>query len=111
MKSHDDFLQQIKLIGAQQDKLIAAPQDVSMPILQDLLSQGYDTTRWVTDPGSTDSPCLMKDGDVLPLADFIAVGQQHQASFYQSTHVGCRCGVMISGPDLADVFVTAFGIQ
>jgi hypothetical protein len=103
MKSHDEFLKQMKLE--------AAPQDVSMPILEDLLSQGYDTARCRVNPSAIDTICLAGDGDVLPLADFIEGGREHNAPAFSARHVGCQCAWIITGPALPDVVVTAFGIQ
>lgn len=106
MESHQHFLNSIS----------AAPQDVSLPVLQDLLGKGYDTTVWQTYPASTDPICVAKNGDRVPLADFIS-GLQHNAPFYEGSstgahgaHVGCRCSVLVSGPGLEDVQVNAFGL-
>lgn len=95
--------------------LTAAPQDVSLPILKRLASQGYKMTRWATSSGAKDAECIAKDGDVLPLADFIS-GLSHAAPFYEErggkgTHIGCHCTVVVSGPGKKDVIVSAFGIQ
>lgn len=98
MESHDHFA----------SRVLGAPKDVSLPILQDLLGQGYDTTTWQTNAGATDAPCISKNGDVQPLADFVA-NLFHEAPFFEKTHVGCKCGVKVTGPGLPDVFVTAFG--
>ncbi len=88
---------------------MAAPQDISRPIFEDLLSRGYVDTQWETNPGATDGPCLVKNGDRLPLAELIA-GLVHDAPIYEKTHVGCKCQVIVSGPDLPDIVVNAFGI-
>ncbi len=102
--NHEDFLKAM---------VEGAPQDVSLPILQDLLEQGYTDTRWQTAPSSMDIPCLSKNGETKPLAEFLT-GTQHNAPIYSppsGTHVGCKCGVLVTGDGLPDVFVTAFGIQ
>lgn len=99
MESHEQF----------RNRVTGAPKDVSLPILQDLLSQGYDTAGpWRTSAGATDAPCIAKNGDTVPLADFIA-NLMHEAPFFEKTHVGCKCGVEVTGPDLPMVYVTAFG--
>jgi len=100
VESHERFKQ----------KVLGAPKDVSLPILQDLLNQGYDNTRWRTNAGATDGACIAKNGDEMPLADFIS-GLMHEAPIFEKTHVGCHCGVEVTGPDLPMVFVTAFGIE
>lgn len=89
--------------------LAGAPQDVSLPILEDLLGQGYDNTRWVTNAGATDGPCLVKDGDTQDLTSFVS-GLLHAAPIFEKTHVGCKCHVIVSGPNLPDVEVSAFGM-
>lgn len=98
MESHAQF----------RNRITAAPKDVSLPILRRLLRQGYTTTKWQTSAGATDSPCISKGGDEMSLEEFVS-GLMHQAPFFERTHVGCHCGVVVSGPDLPDVFVTAFG--
>ncbi len=100
MLSHEHFKKSIT----------AAPQDVSLPVLEELLAQGYQTVVWRTNPGATDGPCIAADGNTYTLADFIS-GLQHAAPFYEKTHVGCRCTAVVSGPGLEDKVVTAFGIE
>jgi hypothetical protein len=90
------------------DRLLGAPKDVSRPVLDELLGQGYDDAEWVTDAGAVDAPCIQRNGDHMPLADFIA-GLMHDAPFYEKTHVGCKCGIKVTGPGLPEVFITAFG--
>jgi hypothetical protein len=98
MLSHSQFAKSIT----------AAPQDVSLPVFQELLGQGYDSVLWRTNPGATDGPCLVRNGDTFPLADFIS-GLQYAAPIYEKTHVGCKCQMVVSGPGLPEVIVTAFG--
>ena len=90
--------------------LRGAPQDVSLPILEDLLSQGYADTDWETNTAAQDAPCIAKDGDKQPLADFIS-GLQHAAPVFEKTHVGCKCTIKVTGPGLPEVRVTAFGME
>jgi hypothetical protein len=97
-KNQDEFL-----------SMVAAPQDISLPVLQDLITQGYDSGRWNTSPGAKDEACIVKNGDTFVLADFVN-GLAHNAPFYEKTHVGCHCTMTCSGPDLPDVEVSAFGL-
>jgi hypothetical protein len=90
--------------------LRGAPQDVSLPILEDLLSQGYVDTAWETNAAAKDGPCISKDGDKQPLVDFVS-GLVHAAPFFEKTHVGCQCRAKISGPGLLDVWVSGFGVD
>jgi hypothetical protein len=98
METHDQFA----------GRVLGAPKDVSLPILEGLLAEGYDQTRWRTSAGATDSPCLVKNGDVQDLPSFVQ-GLMYEAPIFEKTHVGCKCGVEVTGPELPDVFVTAFG--
>lgn len=98
MKPHDDFRQQVT----------AAPQDVSLPVLEELLADGYDTVGWHTNPGATDGPCISRDGERFALADFIS-GLQHAAPIFEKTHVGCKCLITVSGPGKEDVNVDYTG--
>jgi len=87
----------------------AAPQDVSLPIFRSLKAKGYRATRWHTNAGATDVPCLSKDGDEQDLNGFL-FGLQHAAPIYEKTHVGCRCVVEVTGQGLPPIMVGAFGI-
>lgn len=98
MESHAHFTQTI----------LGAPQDVSLPVLEELLGQGYDTVTWRTNPSATDPECIAINTNTFPLADFIA-NLQHAAPIYEKTHVGCHCTMVVTGPDLQEVLVTAFG--
>lgn len=100
MESHDQFA----------NRVLGASKDVSLPVLQDLLGQGYDMTDWATDAGAQDAACIAKNLEKKPLADFIGE-TQYEAPIYSKTHVGCKCGVRVTGPELPEVFVTAFGVQ
>ncbi len=64
------------------ERLFGAPQDISLPIFQKLLRQRYDQTTWRTNAGATDAPCISKDGDQLPLKDFLA-GLRYKAPIYE----------------------------
>jgi hypothetical protein len=94
MQPHDKFRQLIS----------AAPQDVSLPVLEELLGEGYDSVLWHTSPGATDGPCISMNDERFPLPEFIA-NLQHAAPIFEKTHVGCRCSLTISGPGLEDVAV------
>lgn len=96
--------------AAFRDRILAAPKDVSLPIFQDYLGQGYNDTEWMTDPGATDSACLMKNGDHMGLEEFISQ-TQYDACIFSKSHVGCRCLIKLTGPDLPEVLVGAFGVQ
>lgn len=100
MESHEQFA----------GRVLGAPKDVSLPILNDLLGQGYTDTRWRTSASATDAPCISKNGDTQDLGSFVS-GLLYEAPIFEKTHVGCKCGVQVTGPDLPEVFVTAFGLE
>ena len=87
-----------------------APQDVSLPVLQELLGEGYTTVQWETNPGATDAECLVLNGDTWPLEEFVS-GLQHAAPLYEKSHGGCGCTVVVKGDGKDDVRVSAFGRQ
>jgi hypothetical protein len=89
--------------------ITAAPQDVSLPIFRSLKAKGYKSTRWHTNAGATDVPCLSKDGDVQDLNSFL-FGLQHAAPIYEKTHVGCKCTIEVTAKGKPSVMVNAFGI-
>lgn len=91
------------------NNLTAAPQDISRPVLEDLISKGYQTVRWVSSPSAVDGKCISMDGEMFPIQEFIS-NLQHDAPVYEKTHVGCTCTVVVSGEGLNDVVVNAFGI-
>jgi len=98
MESHEEFA----------NRLLGAPQDQSLPILQDLLGQGYDTVTWRTNIGATDAPCIARSGDTWPLAEFLS-GLRYAAPIFEKTHVGCKCAVEVTGPGKTTAVLTAFG--
>lgn len=104
MDSHDHFL-----------SLFAAPQDVSLPVLEELLREGYTEGRWVKSPSATDDKCIFMDTQSWSLEEFLegpgGYGLQHAAPFYERTHVGCHCTLVVTGPGLPEVVVNAFGRQ
>ncbi len=89
--------------------ITATAQDISLPIFRSLKSKGYNSTRWHTNAGATDVPCLSKDGDVQDLNSFL-FGLQHAAPIYEKTHVGCKCTIEVTAPGKPTVMVNAFGI-
>lgn len=89
--------------------LMAAPQDVSLPIFRSLKAKGYRSTRWHTDAGAKDTPCLARNNTVQDLNSFL-FGLQHAAPIYEKTHVGCKCTVEVTAKGKPSVMVNAFGI-
>ncbi len=99
--SHEKFIAELK----------AAPQDISLPVFQDLMAQGYVDYVWNVSPSATDAACLVKSGDRGTLIDLTQTNLQHNACIFGQTHPGCHCTVTVSGPGLPEVVVGAFGIQ
>ena len=98
METHEEFT----------NRVLGAPQDISLPILEQLLQEGYDAVKWHVNPGATDVPCVSMENKDFPLADFIA-NLAHAAPIFEKTHVGCKCSVEVTGPGKSPVHVTAFG--
>jgi hypothetical protein len=98
MKAHDDFIQSI----------VAAPKDVSLPILEELLADGYSTVFWDATLAS-DWECQRMHGPYAGgLEDFIS-GLQHAAPIFEKSHVGCKCVLTIGGDGKPDVHVDYTG--
>ncbi len=98
MRNHEHFRQ----------SLFAAPQDISLPIFEALLAEGYDTVTWQTSASAVDAKCIGLNGEKFALADFIS-GLQHNAPIYEHGHVGDTCVMLVTGPSLPDKLVNAFG--
>ena len=71
--SHEEFLKELKILGA--------PQDISLPVFEDLIDQGYDAGVWNTSVSAVDGPCNDRDGEQVELTNLIA-NLQHEAPFY-----------------------------
>jgi len=100
--THEEFLKKLRLM--------AAPQDVSLPILEDLISQGYATCIWNTSASATDADCIERNGNQYTLEE-LTTGLMHDAPIYEQTHVGCHCSLSCEGDGLEQVVVSAFGIE
>ncbi len=107
MDDHSQFL----------NKLNAVSQDVSRPVLEELLADGYDTVLWNSSSSATDSICLALNGERWSLASFLA-NLQHDAPIYEDrivdgskagSHPNCTCTVTVTGPGKEAVVVNAFG--
>lgn len=101
-------MDQKDFLAALGTKIDAVRQDISLPILEELLSEGYTNTKWNTNIGATDGPCISKNGDEMPLAEFIAT-TQYGAAIFSRTHPQCNCSITVSGPNLPDVEVNGYG--
>jgi hypothetical protein len=97
--SHEQFLAGLN----------AAPQDVSLPLLQGYVEQGYVDYVWNCSPSAVDAKCLSLDGERGAIADLLLV-LMHDAPIFEHSHVGCHCSITISGPDLPDIVIGAFGV-
>lgn len=83
-------------------------QDLSLPILQSLLNDGYSVVQWDSGP-STHSVCLELNEQQWNLQDFIS-GLVHAAPIFERTHPGDNsCAVIVSGENLPTVRVDSFG--
>lgn len=94
-------------IGAAQLTKEAAPQDGSRPELERLRDEGYTTVTWRKNDTAEDVPCVDLDGKQWPINEFIE-GLLHDAPIFEKSHVGCRCSLVVSGPNLDDQLVYGY---
>ncbi len=83
-------------------------QDMSRPVLEDLLNQGYEVVEW--DSGrSVHSVCRELNHQQWSLQDFVS-NLNHDAPIFEKSHPGdANCRVMITGPGLTTVYVDSYG--
>ena len=91
------------------ERLLATPKDISLPIFQELMGQGYTDYRVNCSPSATDTVCLVGGGETGTIADLLNT-TQYEAPCFSHRHVGCQCLWACTGPDLPEVMVGAFGI-
>jgi len=83
-------------------------EDLSLPVLQNLLRDGYQIVQWDSGP-STHSVCLELNEQQWNLEDFLT-GLRHAAPIFERTHPGdASCAVVVSGENLPTVRVDSYG--
>lgn len=84
-------------------------QDVSTPVVQDLLEQGYNMVTFVAHPNSC-AYCKSINGKTRPLAQHLQ-SLQHDASLFEMAHVNSLSELKIwdKNGELPDVFVNYQG--
>lgn len=117
-KSHNEWLNSLtakkaaidteKQRNIQKEALGNHTQDVSLPIFERLIQDGYTTCTW--DAGnSRHSACRELDRQVWDIHDFIS-GLNHSAPIFEKSHPGdTQCKVIVSGQGLPDVIVDPLG--
>lgn len=85
-------------------------QDVSLPVLQDLLEQGYDTATFVAHPNAC-AYCKKRNGMTWKLSQFISNLQYDAPIFEKAAHVNAQSQIKVSDSkgELPDVFVNYNG--
>lgn len=85
-------------------------QDVSLPVFEDLLEQGYDTATFVAWAGACDY-CKKRNGMRWSLLDFISNLQYDAPIFEKAAHVNAQSNIRVSDSkgELPDVFVNYNG--
>ena len=85
-------------------------QDMSLPVFQDLLEQGYDTATFVAWSGACDY-CKKRNGMRWSLLDFISNLQYDAPIFEKAAHVNAQSHIKVSDSkgELPDVFVNYNG--
>ncbi len=83
-------------------------QDMSRPILEQLLGNGYEVVEW--DSGhSTHALCVELNHQKWVLEDFLT-GLQHDAPIFERAHPGDQsCSLLVSGSDVPTVRVDSYG--
>ena len=85
-------------------------QDVSLPVFEDLLEQGYDTATFVAWAGACDY-CKKRNGMRWSLLDFISNLQYDAPIFEKAAHVNAQSQIKVSDSkgELEDVYVNYAG--
>lgn len=85
-------------------------QDVSLPVFQDLLEQGYDTATFEAHPHAC-SYCKKRNGMKWKLKDFISNLQYDAPIFEKAAHVNAQSNIKVSDSkgELEDVYVNYNG--
>lgn len=83
-------------------------QDVTRPIIEDFINDGYQTVQWNSD-GSRCSLCRDLNRQQWEISDFIS-GLSHDAPMFEKSHPGCSsCSVTISGDGVPPVELDSYG--
>jgi hypothetical protein len=83
-------------------------QDMTRPILEDLINDGYQAVQW-NSGNSTHSECLDLNHNQWPIKDFIS-GLEHDAPMFEKSHPGCSsCSVTVSGEGKPPIELDSFG--
>lgn len=94
----------------QKPKGIYPLQDVSLPVFQDLLEQGYDTATFVAHSNAC-TYCKKRNGKTWKLYQFISNLQYDAPIFEKAAHVNAQSDIKVSDSkgELPDVFVNYNG--
>jgi hypothetical protein len=83
-------------------------QDMSGPVLDTLLNDGYTQVRWNSN-GSHHGECVDLNRQVWNLQDFLRT-TEYDAPLFSRSHPGdASCTLTVSGPGLPDVEVDSYG--
>ncbi len=83
-------------------------QDLSRPVLEDLMGQGYTIVQW-NSGSSTHGQCLELNNQQWMIQDFLS-GLAHDAPIFERSHPGDKsCTLVVSGEGLPQVVVDSFG--
>jgi len=85
-------------------------QDVSLPVFEDLLEEGYDTATFVAHPHAC-AYCKKRNGMKWKLKDFISNLQYDAPIFEKAAHVNAQSNIKVSDSkgELEDVYVNYAG--
>lgn len=91
------------------NKVAVARTDMSLPILNDLASQGYTVVEWKTTSPVPCSICEDLERQQWELTMFL-LGLAHNAPVFEHSHVNCYCTVILRGEGLPEVIINSEGI-
>lgn len=90
------------------NKVALARTDMSLPILNDLASQGYTVVEWKTTSPIPCSICEDLARQQWDLISYLAT-VHHDAGIFSHSHVNCYCTLILRGPGVRDITVDSYG--
>ncbi len=84
-------------------------QDQSLPILQDLLANGYTVVKYISNTDACPK-CQDLNGVTWNLSDFIA-NLSHDAPIFEKSHVNDKCSIEVSGEGKEPILVDYRGVM
>lgn len=89
-------------------KIAIARMDISLPLLNNLATDGYIVVEWQT---TSPIPCSICEDLARQQWDLISYLStvHHDAGIFSHSHVNCYCTLILRGPGLPDRTVDSYG--